>query len=162
MTIALWLLGTLWLKFSDENNMERATMYLAHWGLREAPFRNVIDPRYFFESRFCTADYNRTKGGVADRLLGVLRVPAFNRMFMAPANRLDLYSELARGKLVVFNTHKSRLGNDASAVLGRDPAPAPAGAETAARRGTAAVGACRRQAPAGPAEDLPSGVRDGW
>jgi type II secretory pathway predicted ATPase ExeA len=25
-------------------------MYLAHWGLREAPFRNAIDPRVFYES----------------------------------------------------------------------------------------------------------------
>ncbi len=75
--------------------------------------------RYFFENRFCTSDYNKTKGGVADRLLGVLRVPAFNRMFMAPANNLDLYSLLAQRKLVVFNTRKSSLGNDASAILGR-------------------------------------------
>jgi len=75
--------------------------------------------RYFFENRFCTNDYNKTKGGVADRLLGVLRVPSFNRMFMAPANNLDLYSLLAQRKLVVFNTHKSSLGNDASAILGR-------------------------------------------
>jgi len=75
--------------------------------------------RYFFDNRFCTNDYNKTKGGVADRLLGVLRVPAFNRMFMAPDNRLDLYTALANRKLVVFNTHKSRLGNDASAILGR-------------------------------------------
>lgn len=75
--------------------------------------------RFFFETRFCTSDYNKTKGGVADRLLGVLRVPSFNRMFMAPANNLDLYSLLAARKLVVFNTHKSRLGNDASAILGR-------------------------------------------
>src|SRR5436190_3559648 len=75
--------------------------------------------RYFFDNRFCVNDYNRTKGGVADRLLGVLRVPAFNRMFMAPDNRLDLYTELAQRKLIVFNTHKSRLGNDACAILGR-------------------------------------------
>lgn len=26
--IFIWIIGTLWLKFSDENNMERATMYL--------------------------------------------------------------------------------------------------------------------------------------
>jgi Na+/proline symporter len=26
--IVLWIIGTLWLKFSDENNMERSTMYL--------------------------------------------------------------------------------------------------------------------------------------
>ncbi|MGC5209827.1 hypothetical protein, partial [Escherichia coli] len=37
--------------------------------------------RYFFENRFCTGDYNKTKGGLADRLLGLLKVPAFNRMF---------------------------------------------------------------------------------
>jgi hypothetical protein len=75
--------------------------------------------RYFFDNRFCTSDYNRTKGGVADRLLGVLRVPAFNRMFMAPANKLDMYALLNQRKLIVFNTHKSKLGNDASAILGR-------------------------------------------
>jgi len=85
------------------------------------PFIECTDEqtRYFFDNRFCTNDYNKTKGGVADRLLGVLRVPAFNRMFMAPDNRLDLYTELANRKLIVFNTHKSRLGNDASAILGR-------------------------------------------
>ena len=75
--------------------------------------------RYFFDNRFCTSDYNKTKDGVVDRLLGVLRVPSFNRMFMAPANNLDLYSLLAQRKLVVFNTHKSRLSNVASAILGR-------------------------------------------
>jgi hypothetical protein len=75
--------------------------------------------RYFFDERFCTADYNKTKAGVADRLLGIMRVPAFNRMFMATDNRLDLYSELAQRKLIVFNTQKRKLGPDASAVLGR-------------------------------------------
>lgn len=85
------------------------------------PFIEASDEqtRYFFENRFCTTDYNKTKDGVADRLLGVLRVPSFNRMFMAPANNLDLYSLLAQRKLVVFNTRKSHLGNDASAILGR-------------------------------------------
>jgi len=75
--------------------------------------------RYFFDERFCTTDYNKTKAGVADRLLGVMRVPAFNRMFMANDNRLDLYRELADRKLIVFNTQKRKLGPDASAVLGR-------------------------------------------
>jgi hypothetical protein len=85
------------------------------------PAIEAADPqtRFFFEHRFCTADYNRTKAGVADRLLGVLRIPAFNRMFMAPGNRLDLYTALEERKLVVFNTHKNKLGDDASAILGR-------------------------------------------
>ena len=34
--IALWIVGTLWLKFSDENNMERATMYLMTRSDRDA------------------------------------------------------------------------------------------------------------------------------
>ncbi|HYD85288.1 MAG TPA: hypothetical protein VEA63_14580 [Opitutus sp.] len=34
--IFLWILGTLWLKFSDENNMERATMYLMTRSDRDA------------------------------------------------------------------------------------------------------------------------------
>ncbi len=92
--------------------------------LRKSPFWSFIEAgdaqtRFFFEHRFCTADYNRTKYGVADRLLGVLRIQAFNRMFVAPANKLDLYAALAARKLVVFNTHKNALGNDASAILGR-------------------------------------------
>jgi hypothetical protein len=78
-----------------------------------------VDTRYFFHERFCTSDYNRTKAGVADRLLGVLRIPAFARMFNAPDNRLDMYRELAAGKLILFNTHKRGLQPEASAVLGR-------------------------------------------
>ncbi|MBI2512104.1 MAG: transporter [Opitutae bacterium] len=34
--IVIWLLATLWLKFSDENNMERATMYLMTRSDRDA------------------------------------------------------------------------------------------------------------------------------
>jgi len=41
--IALWLIGTLWLKFSDENNMERATMYLMTRSDRDAR-RMVLIP----------------------------------------------------------------------------------------------------------------------
>jgi SSS family solute:Na+ symporter len=41
--IALWVIGTLWLKFSDENNMERATMYLMTRSDRDAR-RMVLIP----------------------------------------------------------------------------------------------------------------------
>lgn len=92
--------------------------------LRASPFwpyieRSDEDTHYFFNERFCTGDYNRTKAGVADRLLGVLRIPAFARMFTANDNKLDMYSELAARKLIVFNTHKRGLQSEASAVLGR-------------------------------------------
>jgi len=40
--IALWIVGTLWLKFSDENNMERATMYLMTRSDRDARLMVLI------------------------------------------------------------------------------------------------------------------------
>lgn len=40
--IFLWILGTLWLKFSDENNMERATMYLMTRSDRDARLMVLI------------------------------------------------------------------------------------------------------------------------
>src|SRR5262249_27654464 len=54
-----------------------------------------------------------------DRLLGIMRIPAFTRMFNTTENRLDLYKELADRKLIVFNTQKGKLGPTASAVFGR-------------------------------------------
>lgn len=41
--IIMWIVATLWLKFSDENNMERATMYLMAQGDRDAR-RMVLIP----------------------------------------------------------------------------------------------------------------------
>ena len=41
--IAVWVIATLWLKFSDENNMERATMYLMTRSDRDAR-RMVLIP----------------------------------------------------------------------------------------------------------------------
>jgi general secretion pathway protein A len=35
---------------SNTQGRKLPTMYLAHWQLREAPYRNAIDPRYFFQS----------------------------------------------------------------------------------------------------------------
>jgi Na+/proline symporter len=40
--IFMWLLATLWLKFSDENNMERATMYLMTRSDRDARLMVLI------------------------------------------------------------------------------------------------------------------------
>lgn len=41
--LVIWLVATMWLKFSDENNMERATMYLMTCGDRDAK-RMVLIP----------------------------------------------------------------------------------------------------------------------
>ena len=78
------------------------------------------DAKAFFTQQFYQKGYNtETRRGIVNRLYGVLRVPAFNRMFTASANRLDLFAELNRGRTVLINTSKSLLGQDASSVFGR-------------------------------------------
>lgn len=78
------------------------------------------DAKAFFTSQFFQKGYNvETKRGIVQRLYGILRVPAFNRMFTPGGNRLDLFKELNAGRTVLVSTSKSLLGNDASSVFGR-------------------------------------------
>src|SRR5208337_1774878 len=86
------------------------------------PYVQKLDPdaQAFFKNQFYQKVYNvETKRGIVQRLYGVLRVPAFNRMFTAESNLLDLFDELNRGKTILINTSKSLLGADASSVFGR-------------------------------------------
>jgi hypothetical protein len=86
------------------------------------PYVQKLDPdaQAFFRNQFYQKGYNvETKRGIVQRLYGILRVPAFNRMFTASDNKLDLFDELNRGRTILVNTSKSLLGNDASSVFGR-------------------------------------------
>jgi hypothetical protein len=86
------------------------------------PYVQKLDPdaQAFFRNQFYQKSYNQeTKRGIVQRLYGILRVPAFNRMFTASDNRLDLFEELNEGRTILVNTSKSLLGNDASSVFGR-------------------------------------------
>ena len=78
------------------------------------------DAKAFFTQQFYAKGYNiETKRRIVQRLYGILRVPAFNRMFTAKDNKLDLFTELNAGKTILVNTSKSLLGNDASSVFRR-------------------------------------------
>jgi hypothetical protein len=46
-------------------------------------------------------------------------VPAFDRMFAAKSNRLDMFDKLQNGSVVLINTSKALLKTDASALFGR-------------------------------------------
>jgi len=81
-----------------------------------------LDPtaRAFFDNQF----FNRTAFGetrqqIARRLYTVLQVPAFERMFASPANKLDMFTALQERKVILINTSKALLKNDASALFGR-------------------------------------------
>lgn len=80
-----------------------------------------LDPtaQAFFQNQFFTRAFAPTKQQIARRLYGVLQVPAFDRMFSAPTNKLDMFEAIQNGRIVLINTSKAQLKNDASALLGR-------------------------------------------
>jgi len=73
----------------------------------------------YFENQFFTKTYSQTKQQIARRLYSVLQVPAFERMFAAKSNRLDMFEALQQGAVVLINTSKALLKTDASALFGR-------------------------------------------
>ena len=92
--------------------------------IEHSPFRDSIEAleptaRAYFQNQFFTKRYSDLKQQIARRLYGVLSVPAFDRMFSAPQNKLDMFEAMQGGKVVLVNTSKSLLKSDASALFGR-------------------------------------------
>jgi Helicase HerA, central domain len=75
--------------------------------------------RSFFENQFFSKSMSQTKNGIARRLYGVLQIPAFNRMFGATENKLDMFEILQTGKICLVHTAKNLLKEDASSLFGR-------------------------------------------
>ena len=76
--------------------------------------------RAFFENQFFNKTaFGQTKQQLARRLYAILSVPAFNRSFAAQKNKLDMFTALQTGKVVLVNTSKNLLKTDASALFGR-------------------------------------------
>ena len=75
--------------------------------------------RSFFATRFSSKGYTlETKAALADRLYGIVSIPAFSRMLTAKENKLDLFNAINSGKTILVNTAKTFLG-DASPIFGR-------------------------------------------
>jgi hypothetical protein len=93
--------------------------------LSESPFAQPIarldrTARSFFENQFFNKQaFGNTRQQIARRLYAVLSVPAFDRMFSAPRNKLDMFAAIQGQKVVLVNTAKSLLKTDASALFGR-------------------------------------------
>jgi hypothetical protein len=73
----------------------------------------------FFETEFFDSQYNLRRGEISKRLWGVLLEGDLERMFAAKRNKLDMYAAMHRGSLILINTNKRRLGQEASAIFGR-------------------------------------------
>jgi hypothetical protein len=75
--------------------------------------------RMFFETEFPHKSFADTKRQIQRRLWGVLENPTFERMLTAPTNRLDMFSALNTGKIILVNTAKDFLKAERSSFLGR-------------------------------------------
>ena len=75
--------------------------------------------KHFFQTEFSSREFEQTKKQVLRRLWGILENQTFERMFSHPRSKLDLFSELNAGKVILINTAKDLLKEQGSQIFGR-------------------------------------------
>ena len=88
-----------------------------------APYRKAIESlppiqRNFFERDFVSKTFAQTKEQIRYRLNAILENPTLARLFTAPETKIDLFSELNRGSIILVDTAKDFL-KGSSAHFGR-------------------------------------------
>ena len=75
--------------------------------------------RAFFETECRSREFEQTKKQVLRRLWGILENQTFERMFSHPRNKLDIFSEMNEGRVILISTSKDLLKENGSKILGR-------------------------------------------
>ena len=75
--------------------------------------------RVFFEKEFFAKRFDQTRDQILDRLWGVIANQTLERMFSNERNKLDLFSAMNRGSLILINTAKDLLKQEGCEILGR-------------------------------------------
>lgn len=73
----------------------------------------------FFKTEFMDKEYQRTKSEVLRRLFQLMQNDTFAKMFLQPDNKVDLFTEMQQGKLILVNTSLAHLRETGSRVFGR-------------------------------------------
>ena len=73
----------------------------------------------FFKTEFFSPTFAQTKKQVLARLWGILANATLERMFSADKNKVDIFSAMNEGKVVLINTAKDLLRSEGSQILGR-------------------------------------------
>ena len=73
----------------------------------------------FFRKDFGALEYKRSREAIRWRLDSLLTNPTFRRLFSATENKINMYEELKNKKLVLIDTNKPMLDDEASAFFGR-------------------------------------------
>lgn len=74
---------------------------------------------HFFRTQFGAPDFKRTRQEVLRRLWSILENRTFERMFSHPRSKLDLFSEMNAGKVILINTAKDLLKEQGTEIFGR-------------------------------------------
>ncbi|MEQ1882280.1 MAG: DUF87 domain-containing protein [Burkholderiales bacterium] len=87
------------------------------------PYQEAIDKlppiqRDFFEKDFATSTFKPTREQIRYRLQAIIENPTMARIFTSPETRVDLFSALNEGKIILIDTAKDFL-KDNSAVFGQ-------------------------------------------
>jgi hypothetical protein len=75
--------------------------------------------RRFFETQFFSKSFDDTRQRILTRLWGVIANQTLERMFSNERNKLDLFSAMNRGSLILINTTKNLLKQEGCEILGR-------------------------------------------
>jgi hypothetical protein len=75
--------------------------------------------RDFFETQFDASIYAQTKQQVVARLYAICKNRTFDRMFSNPKSKLDLFTEINAGKVILINTAKDLLRQQGTEIFGR-------------------------------------------
>ncbi len=75
--------------------------------------------KHFFETEFNSKEFEQTKRQVLRRLWGILENQTFERMFSHPRSKIDLFSEMNAGKIILINTAKDLLKENGTEIFGR-------------------------------------------
>jgi hypothetical protein len=73
----------------------------------------------FFETQFNGKIFEQTKQQVVARLFTICENRTFERLFTHPQSKLDLFTELNSGKVILINTAKDLLKQQGTEVFGR-------------------------------------------
>lgn len=86
-----------------------------------APYLAKLEGRAkdFFESQFDAAIFAQTKQQVVARLFAICENRTFDRMLSNPTSKLDLFTEINAGKLILINTAKDLLKQQGTEIFGR-------------------------------------------
>jgi Type IV secretion-system coupling protein DNA-binding domain len=75
--------------------------------------------RRFFETQFFSKSFDDTRQRILTRLWGVVANQTLERMFSNERNKLDLFTAMNRGSLILINTAKDLLKQEGCEILGR-------------------------------------------